>query len=385
VLGVLGGISLLVAAVYFATADDGGQPATAVPATFPTGTVTPTTADPSASSTTSTTTSATDTTPRATTTEADLTPWAELLAAVPDSAETRAAPITFYDYVRDRLVQSIDLPPAGADDTALAAYESAIGYTHPPFEPDAPTDLRDELGFDVGDLDQVVVVGTAPDELVIARGRFDTQAIDDAVHADPTWSSILETSDYNGTTVYAWGDDDAVTTTTSSVRPRGESRRYAVSGNAIIWGRSTAQVDASIDAAASVGPSLGASSSIKPLADLADARALVIAELYGSGTTYAAQAGAASGGPTVASPQSAIVGAAIETTATQLVAGLLYGSDAEAAANATPLQSALTAADAAWANVVAVSTESSVLVETYLNVTDPPSDTPPVSFPPALQ
>jgi hypothetical protein len=153
----------------------------------------------------------------------------------------------------------------------------------------------------------------------------------------------------------------------------------------VVWGRSTAQVEASLDAMGGAVASLGTSPSLEPLERIADEKHLLVGTVVGSGTTYAAEVPAGHNQPTVAQPLAAIVGTALAPSASEYVAALLYGSDSEAAANAAPLQAAVAGGDQQWATVYGVDTDGAALVETRLELADLPASTPPVAFPPPLQ
>jgi hypothetical protein len=376
VLGLVAGMALIGGAVFLAFDNgDGGHTNVVSSPTVPTA---PTSAPSSTEATGGTVI------PRAPNSDADLVDWAALLARIPDVPENRSVPIVVFDYARIRVMSDVPLPPPNATDSELSTYESSIGFASPPFAPAVPTDVRTELGFDVADLDQVVQIGTAPDDLVVARGRFDPRTIADAVHSDSVWSAMLEESTYRGADVYSWGADQTLTGLTSGLRPGGESRRLAVMGDTIVWARTTATMQGAIDAIQETVPSYGHSPTIEPLTKITDEKNLIHCFVLGNAQAYASATDASAGTPVVTAPESAAVGVAIGSSSLVYYAVLLYPTEAEATAAAATLQAALDQADAEWQSLFSVTTEGTALVETLVDSATTPAGDAPLAFPPAI-
>ncbi|MBS1195283.1 MAG: hypothetical protein H6R33_3 [Actinobacteria bacterium] len=156
----------------------------------------------------------------------------------------------------------ITVPPAGADDEAVADY--LLGLPRDVLVPDllrdpAPRfgDLTRELGIDPSRVLQAITAGTAPETYQALRGDFDAAAIDAAVRADPVWSDLLATADYRDVGYYTWGEDFATNLDrVTPVRPLGRGGRLGLDGQFLYWAPWTAGMEGLIDAGAGAVASL---------------------------------------------------------------------------------------------------------------------------------
>ncbi len=208
--------------------------------------------------------------------------WLELLALVPDTSDSRSCTV-MNDYARFRAAFDIPLPGPNAGEDSLFQYyrqllfdeegkargiapADIMGFTR--FPPPV-TETRTELGFSIADVDQDIwagELGLAVEPLQVLRGRFDQEAIDQAVHTDPLFSDLLERASYGGVDYYAWGADfEVYSDRASPVRPLGRGHRAALRGDYLYWSLTTEGLEAML------GASVGERGS---LADLDDFRLL---------------------------------------------------------------------------------------------------------------
>lgn len=277
-------------------------PAPATPTSVTTSTPSPA-PTASATATSSPTVSAT-----ATATEAPpATRWLELLALVP-ATEANAAFVLANDYEAAREAYDVELPPDGADADEVRRYVvSLIGPGRNGGL--SPSDLsgmgtridpaawRAELGFSPTDVDADILAGAPPEQSVALAGRFDPASIEAAVTTDPEWSDLLERKEYGGVEYYAWGEDLAVDLQrVSATRRLGESIRLAADESNVRWAKTTAGIEALIDAGAGVKESLAADETLAGIAAALDHDGVYTAlfstdvDVFGSGGAVACDA-----------------------------------------------------------------------------------------------
>ncbi|MCP4959902.1 MAG: hypothetical protein GY925_11590 [Actinomycetia bacterium] len=206
--------------------------------------------------------------------------WLALLDSVPLTPNTRWAPTTIIDFARASDAFGIDRPGPDANGARVLSYlgDLAASAGIVPAGPLAafgrsayPDQVRTELGFDHRDFDQLLGAGVGSYYLVIGRGGFDSGAIEVAVNGDPVWSSMLETTEHEGVSMYSWGLDlDIDLDHMSPTRPTGHSRRLAVAGDEIVWARWTTGAIEAIDAIVDQGRSLADVESLRSLAVIGD-------------------------------------------------------------------------------------------------------------------
>jgi hypothetical protein len=196
--------------------------------------------------------------------------WLDLLSQVPDTSQARAATV-MNDYARFRAAFGVPLPDPTAGESALFDY-----YRRLLFDKEgrasglAPADItgvtefpplldetRAQLGFSIADVDQDVWVGWEDGEhpFQVLRGRFDRQAIDQAVHADPASAGLLEAVSHTGVDYYRWAansDADGAGTAKSL----GPGHELASRGDYLYWSGAENGVETMIDAGLGVGGSL---------------------------------------------------------------------------------------------------------------------------------
>jgi len=194
--------------------------------------------------------------------------WLDLLAHVPDTAETRGW-VVMNDYARARQAFGISLPESDADVQTLAEYEEQLMLDEQRafrgFFPTeiaglreiAPDEWRTELGFTFANVDQDVEAGEGPELHYVLRGRFDGNAIDEAVRSDPLFGDLLEKASHRGVDYYSWGEDfEADFSRTSAVRRLGRGHRLAHHGDYLYWAQWTDGLEGLIDTGLGERPSL---------------------------------------------------------------------------------------------------------------------------------
>lgn len=200
--------------------------------------------------------------------------WADLLALVPDTPETRSS-LRIGDPAR--YLELAGRPPLGP-----AASDEDLGelpLSTPLFQHE-PADLRAELGFDARAVDQVVLAGRPPTRTEILRGRFDREAMAAAVAADPVWSPLLEERVYAGVEFWSWGADYELNAVFSPLRGPGESARLALVDDVAVWAGGDPELEAVLDAVAGRTGSLADDPDHVLAAEEADRRSMVEGEFW---------------------------------------------------------------------------------------------------------
>jgi len=206
--------------------------------------------------------------------------WIQVLASIPETSNTRWAPITVVDLERAAITLEVDRPGPNAGDQAVFDYlgELASGAGIVPSGPLSafgrsafPDQLRAELGFDHRNIDRVASAGIGALEIVVAVGDFEKVAISEAVTNDPYWSDVLTTETYGDTTIHSWGIDfDLDFDRFSPTRSVGHNRRLAVEGGRLGWARWTSGIEDVVDAMTGNTRSLADVGDLASLAAVAD-------------------------------------------------------------------------------------------------------------------
>jgi len=210
--------------------------------------------------------------------------WTRVLASIPETENTRWAPIAVIDLQRAALALDVNRPGPDAGDRAVFDYlgELATGAGIVPSGPLAafgrsafPDQLRSELGFDHRNIDRVASAGVGAREIFVAVGEFKELAISEAVTNDPYWSEVLTTSTYGQTTIHSWGIDfDLDFERFSPTRSVGHNRRLAVESDRLGWARWTGGIEGVVDAMTGNTRSLADVSDLAALAAVADTAGL---------------------------------------------------------------------------------------------------------------
>lgn len=198
-------------------------------------------------------------------TEADVN-WIELLEHVPDTESTRQSTM-ISDYARARAALGLKPPPSDASEAALEEYADALlvgdgdgtgfygSFLNGVLK--EPGSMRSELGFTFADIDQYVAGGGEAEIYTIWRGRFDADAISDAVHDDPVFSDLLEEESHEGVSYYRWGGDNELDIErVTALRPLGSGHRLAINGSVAYWSPTTQSLLEMIDASTGASESL---------------------------------------------------------------------------------------------------------------------------------
>lgn len=193
--------------------------------------------------------------------------WADLLALVPDTPESRPS-LRITDLARYRELSGAE---AGAGLSSLLGGDL---YGNPPAE------IRAELGFDASAVDQFVQWGRPPEGVTVTRGRVDRAAVARAVAADPLWSPLLEERSYEGVDFWSWGADYELNAVFSPLRGPGQSARLALVGDLVLWTYGDPELEASIDAAAGRASTLADDDDLRLAAEHADAAAMVTGDVW---------------------------------------------------------------------------------------------------------
>jgi hypothetical protein len=201
---------------------------------------------------------------------------------------------------------------------------------------------RDELGFDLLDVDADVLAGNPPNHVEVAVGSIEAGAVEDAARADPVWSELLEVGEHGGTTVLSWGEEGEVSfDRVTRARPLGQSARMAVEDGAVAWTRSTAMAEAAVDAWHGDGDSLAGVDELAALAGALDAEGCHAAFLSTDEGLFALS-GLPRPPPEPVDPlpryEAAATGVTVAGGSPAVVVALAYGSAAEARDGAAALE-----------------------------------------------
>lgn len=255
---------VLVSGLLLLACGDDETPTPVPPSASPTATAT---SLPTGSATASPTASPTGSPTATATAPAPVTRWLDLLALVPDTAANRGF-LLANDYAAAREAYGVDLPPDDADLDVVREY--VLGLIGPGRNGGlSPSDLSGmgtridpgawllELGFSPVQVDADVLAGSPPEQVIALLGRFDPAAVEAAVTSDPEWSDLLEREEYQGVPYYSWGEDLKIDVKrVTATRRLGESIRVAVDDGSYRWAKTTAGIEALIDAGAGRAGSL---------------------------------------------------------------------------------------------------------------------------------
>ena len=131
--------------------------------------------------------------------------------------------------------------------------------------------LADELGIGLGQVDQGVTAGMAPEVTELLIGSFDPDAVATAVDADPFWGSRKETVEVEGQTYYAWGgDNETQAEGRTPIRKLGIGGRLWVDDDVAAFTRSTATMEAFLAGCAGTEATLAADEDYAGIAERLD-------------------------------------------------------------------------------------------------------------------
>jgi hypothetical protein len=183
---------------------------------------------------------------------------------IPDDPSHHTFVVTDYERARDTAGLAQPSPAASPDE--IVAYLIDLSDCHTrcaplvfpgsslvegtPYEGEPDPDVAAELGFDVGDLDRVAVVGIPPEPLQVFTGRITADEVEGAVESDPTWSPVLETFEHEGARYWSWlADGEVAVERRTPVRVFGAALRLAVPQDGVALAATrTATVEAALDA-----------------------------------------------------------------------------------------------------------------------------------------
>ena len=224
--------------------------------------------------------------------------WVRVLASIPETTNTRYAPITIIDLERATALFGIDRPSDASSDKAafdyLADLAAQAGIV--PSGPLAafgrsafPDQMRSELGFDQRDFDRLGSAGVSAREVVVGVGNFDSGEIADAVATDVFWSDELRTTTYKSASLHEWGIDfDLNLNRFSPTRSVGHNRRLVVDDDLIGWTRWTEGVEGVIDAVRGDTRSLADVDDLVSLAAIGDEAQLYTGVIIASVSAFVA-------------------------------------------------------------------------------------------------
>jgi hypothetical protein len=173
--------------------------------------------------------------------------WVSVLATVPDDASTRAL-VVVNDHAA--AARAREIVPRDEPIVAGSSFSGALS-------PDDADEWRVSFGFDVGQVELDLEAGLPPERYEVLQGRFDPDAVDDAVRSDPVWADELETAEHLGVTYYRWGEDRSQDLARSSpTRPIGVGGRLALVDDVIMRAAWTEGIEQMIGARSGERPSL---------------------------------------------------------------------------------------------------------------------------------
>ncbi|MDP2292943.1 MAG: hypothetical protein Q8M22_17290 [Actinomycetota bacterium] len=186
---------------------------------------------------------------------ADGTTLLALLASVPDTADTRFAPVSYGSLDRLRGGETAD--SADADVALLTAISPNAAYlasmlSNAAVDPEFAT----MAGFDTRAVRASLEFGQIPDHGAVIAGSMDADAMAAALRTSPGGDALV-VAEADGVTRFELGDDDTASLLdASAVRRSGEPLRMALADGRLVWTRSTELVDACLAASAGTAPSL---------------------------------------------------------------------------------------------------------------------------------
>jgi hypothetical protein len=201
--------------------------------------------------------------------------WLRLAALVPRTDEVLDYPISIADPARARAQLGIEPLPPGADDATIGNHFEALGMPTVPGYPfqASPSELRAELGFGHDEIDQRISAGTPPNEVFVAKGRFDPSRIATAVADDPLWGPRLEVKIHRGVEYYSWGEELRIEPgmgMSTPARPLGQAARLILGEGWLAWVRTDAAVRGVIDAHLDPSTSLAANETVRAMIETFD-------------------------------------------------------------------------------------------------------------------
>lgn len=263
-------------------------------------------------------------------------------------------------HAKARAAAGLSLPGPG-DTEAVNAYRRALAAEPDPGLFVAPAQVTGarartmaeweaELGFTLLDVDADATAGEVPEQVEVAEGSIDPAAVESAVRAEPVWSDVLEEAEHGGTTYWSWLEDGGVDVARrTAAREVGEARRLAAEDGAVAWTRTTAAMEATLDAWHGERDTLADVDDLAALAAVLDAEGCHSAFLSTDEAAYDAAAVALlppGGEAPAADPtelalpryEAVATGVALGAEGTVLVVALHYRDEGAAAAGAEALE-----------------------------------------------
>jgi hypothetical protein len=201
----------------------------------------------------------------------------ELLKLVPSNVDMSQTPLILIDYSSFYEDNDISLTTADGQPISFQEYIELLqekqlltsapigsyitGYGR--FAVTGP--IRDKyVGYNFTDVDAEIQAGAPPDNIVAAIGRFDPQAISDALsHQDewPAWAVDAYTvEEYRGVTIHSWGDGFEIHLKDSLAPPHidelGRARPLAVTNDYLFYAANVETIKLMIDASQDKAESL---------------------------------------------------------------------------------------------------------------------------------
>ena len=185
-------------------------------------------------------------------------PVATMLAALPDT-DALAVTVIVNDLAGAREVEGIDPDDADDEDEVvddlleIAQRSESVRITPSEFSGSQSPEVdawEDELGVTVAQVDRDVTAGFPPDHVQVVDGRFDPDAVADAVEGDDDWNDALDEDEVDGVTVYSWLDDEEIEPERATPTRRiGESARLALlADDRLAWARTDDAIEEVITA-----------------------------------------------------------------------------------------------------------------------------------------
>lgn len=186
-----------------------------------------------------------------------------------DAVPLDVGAVQLADYRKARALAGVQPPETSAPDEAVDGYAASLGAVGADprqavtySDPVPVAAWRRELGVDPGRFERAVTFGAPPHQTAIIQGRFDADAIDDAVRSDATWADVLETASHRGVEYYAWPEGvDAERVT--PLRPVGWGGYLATSDGLLVLARTEASLHQVVDAISDERPAFGDSSLVR--------------------------------------------------------------------------------------------------------------------------
>lgn len=293
--------------------------------------------------------------------------FAELLGVVPDTAANReqiylgnwatAADLAHQDQP-ENAEAVVDYVLEVQEGTDLSFNPNVVWLQ----EADDSEGLEEQLGFHLGQVDASIVAGAPPEHVLAFRGRFDVDAIAEAIEADPEWSDLLEVVEHGGTEYFSWDDEPEPGAGEPGPRDQlGRGGNMYVTEDELWWSFSAEGIEGMIDAQAGDAESLADDDDVRSVAEELDALGAFSASITETdGSDYGVPldgTGDDRSGPTVATYELLATGAYAESSDLLGVVILVNEDEATAEENVERLTEVIRAGESAvnpleWADEI---------------------------------